>query len=244
MIISAPTALYAAVLPAEISDGTPVTWTISSQNPPRSTETLFQLLRSEQLRRLPGLVYDDKERRRALGELIFRVASGAQKTVDDGKKTFEVGQILEFTDIQPPSNIDILNVPSIVDLQQNTNVLDLSSLGLTEDQIALLTDKAEDQFKAKLTELNNIVSGIKGKQADIASNQKLVNETRKARDAAAVVFADSTDLTSGNIIIDQLNQKETSLLAERDTLIADLNLLTVQANEIYNEILDVREVIR
>lgn len=240
MIISAPTALYSTVLPKDIDDSISVSWTISSQDPPRSTQTLFQLLRSEQLKELPPLIYSDKERRQSFGELIFKVMTSGQSDIGSGTKSYEVGQILEFDDVQEPSDIVDLNVPDRIELQQNTNILDLTSVGLSDEQSEQLVSFATEQFKESTIELNATYNMINVVRANIDANQKLVNETRKARDAAKVVFAASTDQQ----IVDILNNKEIQLLSERDVLISQLNQLTNDANEIYNRILDIREVVR
>ena len=240
MIISAPTALYNSVLPKTNDDPTAVSWTISSQDPPRSTQTLFQLLRSEQLRTLPPLIYTDKERRQSFGELIFRVMTAGQDDIGSGTKSFEIGQTLDFDDIQEPSDIVDLNVPDRIELQQNTNILDLTSIGLSNEQSEQLVSSATEQFKDLIINLNSTNNLINVIKADIDANQKLINETRKARDAAKIVFAGSTDQP----IVDILNSKEAQLLLERDALIGQLNQLSGDANEIYNRILDIREVVR
>lgn len=244
MIVSAPTALYNAVLPESPQDDTPVTWTISSQNPPRSQQTLFQLLRTEQLRRIPGPVIDDQQRRETFGELIFRVTTSNATKAGSGAKSFEIGQLLEFDDVQQPTNVATLNVPSVVELQQNLNVLDLDALGLSESEKKLFEDNAQLVFKDKLERLNDLITDVKNTRSEIAGNQKLLNETSKAIDAAEVVFEDATGSESGQQIISGLESRRKQLQDQRDTLVDDLNNLITEANEIYNEILDVREVVR
>ena len=244
MIIGFPTALYEPALPQEPQNSGNVTFIISSTNPPRSDDVLFQLLRSEELRQLPERIFTREQRRTNYGDFVFDISFGTQSVTGDGRKAFEVGQLLDFDDIEDPEALTTLEVPETVELQQNTNVLDLESLGLTEEESDLLISGATTKFGETVESLNNLKTQINDTQIGIADNQRLINETRKARDAAKVVFEGSTDITAGNEIIDKLDIKESELLLERETLIALLEVLTDQANEIYNEILDVKEVVR
>lgn len=244
MIISAPTALYESVLPREEEDNQSVTFVISSTDPPRSEETLFQLLRSEELKQLPPKIFTRQERRENLGDIIFRVSTGSQSQVGSGTKTFEVGQILNFGDVEEPEDIADLNVPEVVELQQNTNKLDLESLGLTGEEIDSLVGGAEDKLETAVLRLNQTKTEISNTEAAIQANQKTANEAKKAKEAAQAVFAAATNPTEGNQIIEKLEIKEEELAQERAGLIEYLNTLNVLANEIYEEILEIREVVR
>jgi hypothetical protein len=244
VIVSAPTALYESVLPREEQDDQSVTFVISSTDPPRSEETLFQLLRSEELKSLPPRIFTRKERRLNLGNLIFRVSTGTQSQVGSGTKTFEVGQILNFGDVVEPGDISDLNVPKVVELQQNTNKLDLEGLGLTDEEVDSLVGGAEDKLEDAVQRLNQVKTSISDTEAAIQTNQKTANEAKKAREAAQAVFATVTNPTEGNEIIEKLENKEDELAQERDVLITELNVLNESANEIYEEILDLREVVR
>lgn len=244
MIIGFPTALYTASIPQEASESGNVTFTVSSEDPPRSTETFFQLLRSEEIRGLPPRIYDEITRRLTFDQLIFTVSTGTQRKAGAGTKAYEVGQLLDFDDIQEPDDVDTLNVPDVVELQQNTNLLNYAELGLTDEQVEELLLGANQRFNEEVTNLNVTKSAIADKESDIKDNQRLLNETNKALDASRAVFAGSTDVTSGNQIIEQLEEKQQQLEDVRVVLVDELNALTAQANEIYNKILDLKEVVR
>jgi hypothetical protein len=244
MIIGFPTALYTANIPQEASESGNITFTISSEDPPRSTETFFQLLRSEEIRGLPPRIYDSITRRLTFDQLIFAVSTGTQRKAGVGTKAYEVGQLLDFDDVQAPDDIDTLNVPDVVELQQNTNLLNYTELGLTNEQVEELLLGANERFNREVASLNITKSAIADKESDIRDNQRLLNETRKALDASRAVFSDTTDVTSGNQIIEQLETKQLQLENIRVTLVDELNTLTIQANEIYNRILDLKEVVR
>lgn len=239
MIISAPTALYKSILPQSQTDLRNVTWTISSNDPPRSKSSVFTLLRTEELRPLPDKIYDAEQRRVVMGEYVFNVSFAGQTVAGSGTKTFETGQVISFTDVSVAiQQINDLNVPDTVDFQQNTNVLDLSSLGLTSDEINQLTKAATKELESMINELNVLVTTANDLKSEIRANQKMLNEAQKAKEAAIVVFGTDSE------IIDKLILKEQGLVMERDQLVTDLNKQIATANDIYQKILEVKEVVR
>jgi len=244
MIIEFPTALYNAVLPEDANDNQNITFLISSTDPPRSEKTFFQLLYSEELKNLPSKIHNDNRRRANLGEFIFNVSFASQSNTINGAKMFESGQLLEFPDVESIDGINVLEVPDRVEVQQNNNVLDLESVGLNENESNDLIDQSETKFHKSISILNDLGMQVKDKKAAIQENQKLINETRKARDAALVVFSDTSTGVNDNEIVIKLNQKEQELISEKDDLISELNSLIDQANEIYGEVLRLREMVR
>jgi hypothetical protein len=243
MIIEFPTALYDSLLPKQASDSQSVTFLISSTDPPRSVKTFFQLLYSEELKVLPDKIHTDRRRRANLGEFIFNVSSSKPNELSIGNKYFETGQLLDFQDVDEFDPVVTLEVPDKLEMQQNNNLLDLESVGLSEAESDDLIDKSEDKFHESVSLLNDVNANIKNKKASIDSNQRLINETRKARDAALVVYSD-TSTGDFNEVIVKLNQKEQDLLAIRAGLIEDYNSLVGEANEIYEEMLKLREMVR
>lgn len=243
MIIEFPTALYDSLLPKKASDSQNVTFLISSTDPPRSTRTFFQLLYSEELKVLPGKVHSDRRRRANLGEFVFNVSSAKPNELAIGNKHFETGQLLDFQDVEEFDPITVLEVPDRLEMQQNNNLLDLESFGLSEAESDDLVDRSEDKFHESVSSLNSINASIKNKKASIDSNQKLINEIRKARDAALVVYSDTSTGDFNDVIV-KLNQKEQDLVAIRVDLVSEYNSLVGEANEIYEEMLKLREMVR
>jgi hypothetical protein len=236
MIISFPTALYKSILPTENNPGN-VTFTISSNDPPRPSITPYPLQVAEVVKPLPPKVYSPEERRVAMGDLIFSVSQGSLNLVSTGVKQFEVGQILDFTTESLPA-LNNLDVPDIIDLQQNTNRIDVAATGLTDNEIYNLELAARTQFNNLVAELNALKTGISDTQLAIQNNQRQLNENRKVRDAAILVTG------SDPTIIEKLDKREADLLIQRDELAALSNVLTDDANKKYNELISLRELAR
>ena len=238
MIIAYPTGLYqdAGQLPKRPEDAGDVTFVISSEVPTRSTEITLQLPVAEELRPRDGQIYDDKERRVALGELVFTLVESSRSQPGTNKKTFSIGQFLEFDDedIVLP---DMLGVPKNVDLQHNTNLLDLEDAGLTDDEITQLQDMSVIRKKELESLLVSYRIQTSDKQVAISENQKKLNETRK-------LIAAVGQLPDSSSILTKLTARETALKTERDTLIDDINTLGVLVTETYNALLKVSELVR
>lgn len=240
MIISAPTALYLPLLPKRESDVIPVTWTISSNDPPRPVVSASVISPVEENKPLPPKVYDTEERRVAFGELVFGVSSGRQSQSGSSMKMFEVGQILEFESPNVGPQIDDLLVPNTVDLQQNTNILDLTEIGLTQDEIDSLSVAARQTFNTLVIELNATMTDISDLKVKIADNQRLLNETHKVISASEVIFAGSSE----NPLLTKLREREQQLLFEQQELVNNYNSLTLVAQDEYNQIINLKELVR
>lgn len=238
MIIEFPTALYSPLLPKEASDNQSVTFIISSEDPPRDTSITRQLFRGEELRPLPPKIYTYNQRRSTYGDYIFNVSSGANTLVGDGQKGYEVGQVLEFGDEDVPE-LSFPEIPAVLELQQNTNRLNLEAAGLTEEEASELIQKSQDQLNELIKDYNEIQSDIKDNETKISDSNKQLSEVRKIKNAASAVIG-----ATGSEIYEKLVQREEELVAERDRLIEYGNDLNELAKDVYDEILVVREMVR
>ncbi len=242
MIISAPTALYKSILPKSESDPSNVTFTVSSNDPPRSSQNSQIISSVEELRQLPERVVTQDDREKTYGTYVFSVAAGSQTQVGLGTKSFEVGQILEFEE-EIPGTVTPLEVPEEVDIQHNTNLLDYQMLGLTQAETNLLIKDAKNDFNKILDELNLTMTNVNNYQIKVQDNQKEINETRKAKDAAKVVLEYSGSTAAGEIY-DKLVIREAELLRQRQIIIDELNALNSTAKDLYNKTLELQEVVR
>lgn len=239
MIITAPTALYNSILPKATTPGN-VTFTISSNDPPRTQSFVSQLSSAADYQDLPTRVYTSKERRASLGNLIFSVSYGAKGPAGFGQKMFEVGQTLNF-DEDTTTDLAEVQVSNNLDLQQNLNLLNLEAMGLTNDQIARLIDTSNEQFNKLVVDLNVAFTNINNAKTAISDNQKKINETGKAVDASKTVYV----LTGqGKDILDSLTATKAGLEQTKVDLIAYYNEQVVVAELIVSQILNVREVVR
>ena len=237
MIIHYPTALYEAILPTLTSVGN-VTFTISSNDPPRGVTIVPPLQSSGSGKALPSRTINSETRRAALGGLFFVVASGTAYGVSDSKKAYEVGQLLDFSDASDnPPALNTALVPVTIELQQNTNVLDLTSIGLSTDEINSLTVNARSMLDISISQFNDAQTTIQQLGNLIQDNQRSLNELYKVEAAASIVLNDP-------VTMKKIEDKKQQLLAERTQLANSYNVETTNAQAIYTNILSIKEVVR
>ena len=236
MIIEQPTKLYESLLPVGQAAGN-ITWTISSNDPPRITTTVPLLTSTDEFRPLPKMIFKPACRELGVGEYVFNLSYTLATKAGTGRKQYESGQIIDFTQETLPT-VDTLLVPDTVEIQQNTNYIDLSAFGLTNADIAALDTSARNNMNNAISTLNFTQASINSIEVNINDNQKMINEIRKAITAASSLF----DIE--NPIVQKLLTKQYELTAERDALVAQLNVYIAQANNQYETIQQLREIVR
>jgi hypothetical protein len=174
-----------------------------------------------------------------MGERIFTVSRTNKSVTGSSKKQFEVGQVLTFgVDSDPEVN------PMLVgdlELRHDTNLLDLSGLGLTDEDIINVSFSAMDRLRELQTELSGYTKQRSDAEISINENKKTQNETRKAADAIAQLAA--TD-PAFDEILDDLNSKLPILEEELDQLVEIANQAARNADITRNKILDLVQVVR
>ena len=238
MDIQFPTTLYESVLPVDALDNRSITYTISSEDPPRAANTLIQLPKAEEIRPLPQRTIDVLTNRDLAGEYITALSFSNPNISGDSKKQFEIGQILEFVSEALPVLNNTL-IPVEREFTQNTNVLS-SDLPITEEERESIRDTALLQFNDLTDKLNVLNQDISNNQISISDAQKSINETRKAINSLTVVFDGGTN----NDIITRLEVSLVALIKERDDLVSETNALSIEAQDTYDEMLKVREFVR
>lgn len=238
MIIRFPTGQYkdAGQLPESPSDPRSVTFTISNDAPARPNDIVYQLPLSEEEHARPPLIYTDAQRRTSYGELVFTTVKANRTDIGSNTKLFATGEFLEFSD-ETTIPIDQPAIPLSVDLQHNTNILDLSNAGLTDEEIASITLQSAAKKKALEESLAGIQAQILNGQTAVVENQKDINETRKVLSAVQQILSPTDQ------IILKLQTREAELIAERDTLSTQLNNLNTQATQIYNALINVSTIV-
>lgn len=228
----------AGQLPQSPSDVGNVIYTISNEDPKRSNALVVQLPVAEEIRKRPGIVYNDKDRRVAFGELIYTLIEANRTETGTNRKLFDVGEILEFDDddIVIP---DQMKIPKQVDIQHNTNLLDLEDIGLSVDEINSVITQVENRKKELENKVAEFQSLISNNQTLIQENQKKLNETHKAMNAVKIAFNDAS-----NPIVLKLLAHVEELSNERDTLIATVNSLNDEASKAFDELIKVSTLVK
>lgn len=218
---------------------------ISTEDPPRSPVRLTQLPVAEELQPNPERVFTDRERREQFGELVYTVTKNSRSNPGSNIKQFELGETLTF-DVNPPEQeILPLQSPKSLDIQHNTNILDLESLGLDEDEINSLVEGSEDKQVELEGEFNQKNTEASDLETSIVENQKKINETNKAIKATRTVFGISDgDLTDPNEIYQKLLETLVVLETDREQLISDRNAIRDDLKSITESIRRVSEFVR
>lgn len=237
MIIRHPTGLYQnnGQLPIRPSDSGSITFTISSEDPKRAVADILRLPIGQELRVRSGLIFSDDERRVNFGEFLFTISTGRQSDGGSNKKLFEVGEFLTFTDDQI-REITTTEVPDVVDIQHNTNILDLNDVGLTDDEEKEILKLANDKSEEFQAQIRNLQTEIKNLKTSIVENQKKINETRKVINGLTVL--------QENELRDRINDNLEKLLGERADLIDVINNKNTEIKDIFNKLIDISEFVR
>lgn len=238
MIILFPTALYESVLPKKPSDVGNVSFSVSSFDPPRGVSYARELFRGEEVKPLPDRVFPYSVRRMSFGDLVFSVSVPSVRVVADGKRAYEVGQLLDFGG-ESQVSVGVSNFPQSVELQQNTNELDYASAGLSDGDVDRLVSEGSERYDELVLLYQNKIADQRRVDIDIQGSQKTLNEVRKLIDATRVALGDS-----GGDILDKLIVKESGLISNIDSLMVVRDNLGVEIEGIYGSIIDLREVVR
>lgn len=242
MIISFPTGLYRTVLPSERGPGN-VTYTISSGPPPSTPVRAIQLPVAERLRPLPPTIFDQEQRRAGYGELVFTVAKAGRSNPGSNTKQFEVGEVLEFDD-DPTVGTPVLPIESDIEIQHNTNVLDLAATGLTEEEINQVVLESERRQRELEKAFSVAEAEFQNLNVAIRENNKAINETNKAIRAVRVAFNLPETGTSDNEILTKLLDRQAELRAQREQLISDQNAKAVEVDAARQNLIRVSQLVR
>lgn len=243
MIIRFPTGLYRTVLPSETGSGN-VTYTIS-QAPPSTPVRAIRLPTAERLRKLPEPTFDIEERRAGFGELIYTISKANRADPGSNTKQFEVGDALEFDD-DPTVNVPVLTAaPQEVEIQHNTNLLDLSQTGLTEEEINTVILESERRHRELEKLFAQQQSELQSLKVSINENQKQINETNKAIRATRAAFGIPDEETNPqNQILISLLARRDELQVQREQVISDHNVKSAEVEATHRDLLRVSQLVR
>lgn len=241
MIIRFPTALYTSIIPQNPQDGGNITYTISNEDPPRSFLVFSELPPSIELRQRPPRTLDPVTRREALDDRAFTSLTASPTSAGSNKKIVEIGQVLEFTDA-PVADLVPMLVTDKNEFQHNTNLLDLSGLGISEDDINTINSSATELMKTLDDELNSLIIQRRNIEVALSENKKSQNENTKAIDALQVLIANGQ--SSLQPVFDELTEQGTTLAAEEADLIVQANQVSADATTKMNTIRELTQVVR
>jgi hypothetical protein len=192
---------------------------------------------------LPSTVFDPEQRRGGYGELVFTVAKAGRSNPGSNTKQFEVGEVLEFDD-DPTVGTPVLPIESDIEIQHNTNVLDLSATGLTEEEINQVILESERRQRELEKAFAIVEAEFQDLNVSIRENNKAINETNKAIRAVRVAFNLPETGTSDNNILIKLLDRLTELRIEREQLISDQNAKAAEVDTARQDLIRVSQLVR
>lgn len=242
MIIRYPTGLYDRQLPKN-NDAGSVVWTISTQAPTRPDIRVVRLPIAQERRPLPPGLYNAEERRAAEGSLLFTLLRADKSAAASGTRQYGAGEYIEF-EAETVEALPTETTPAVVEIMHNTNVLDLAGVGLTEDEIATLTNQSVARKKELEIQLVSIKTEIEDLKVQIGDNQKKLNETNKVLAATRQIFG----IQDGDVVFDNaVYQKLLTIRNELETTRSQLAIAyqnkLIESTTTYNSLLQVSELV-
>lgn len=245
MIIKYPTGYYASALPAKPSDAGNVTYYISNSEPPRTQLQYPQVPLGIVQKIKPSRDLDPVTRRSQVGELIYSISEGLPVSTATGKRQYEIGQIIEFSEDDGVA-VDPMLVTSKTEVRHDTNLYDLASMGLSSEEIVTI----ENSTLVALGEITDRLNRVKQLRTDteleINSLQKTINELNKTINSLNVTRQQvgETGETALADIIDKLEVKLVEITTSRDNAIETANAYAAEASDLYNQLLAVGVLVR
>lgn len=245
MILRFPTGFYAEVLPQKPEDRGNVTFTVSNSDPPRARLLFTKIPTGLASRPRPDRVYSDAERAAVFSKLAHSSSRASPSVLASGSKQFEAGQTIEFgTQGTVPTLTPMLVAPA-TEIRHDTNLLDLTSLGVAADDQDAVGTAAYSLYKTLSARLNAIVQERTDTETALTTTQKLLNETNKALASLAVLIAESPS-TDGSLVEIQttLTAKRTALEAQKTELVAQANALAAEATATQDKLVQLSQLVR
>jgi len=236
MIVRYPTGLYSRQIPLEPEDVGNITYVISNDDPATAVGNFIIFPIAERLRKRDGRVYTDEQRRAALGDLVYSISAGGSTIEGRSTKLFEVGQILEFSDVVALAT-DVNSISNRLELQHNTNLLDLSGLGLTAAEIQQLNIDSAAREKDLENQLAFLLDQTADTNAIIRDLQKTINEANKALAAVAVIGNNSD-------IVAKIVAARAAATIEQAAAMALKNELNQDLKQTRDELYSISELVR
>ena len=202
MIIKYATGIYNSV--NDIDKLNNITWYISSNNPPRSTNVIIKIPTAEEIRETIPERFD----RNIYGDLVYTINQANNTIAHSLTKIYGEGDVLDFnTDTRQGISIPRNNN---IEMRHDLNVLDLATAGLNENDINKFNTSVNTKQSELQMQFSVIRSEISDIEIEIKETQKKLNETNKALNALVII---------GDV---ELQQKVTAKKTEYEKQITNL----------------------
>ena len=244
MIIKFPTGLYSNILPQSLQDSGNVTFTISNSTPPR-TNLIFPKIPSGIVDRKRSIRSSDiLKRRSVIGDLVFTISQSSRNDEGTNDKTFETGQVLEFSDV-PLKSLNPMLVGRKTQIQHDTTRINYQPLDVNEDDQQLINDASLLTHKNLSDQLNLVRQQRKNAEQLVGANQKIINDSNRTINALKII-QDQTTTTESDVdrLIIKLELKKTEAFVVRGAATEAANALAAEATRIQDELRIVSTVLK
>ena len=244
MIVKFPTGLYSNILPQSPQDVGNITFTISNSPPPR-TNLIFPKVPPGIVDRKRGLRDPDVLRRRdVVGDVVFSITQSKRSAEGDGNKTFETGQVLEFSDAPLKSLNPMLVSPKTL-TQHNTNRINYEGLDVDDEDQQFINDLSLLTHKNLQAMLNDVRQQRKNAEQLVEQNQKIINDSNRTLNALKVIQDQSASTDSDvDDLIAKIEQKRDEAFTARNQATEAANALAAESSRILDELRTVSTVLK
>lgn len=233
MIISRPTGLYSSILPKGPDDPTSVVYTISYDEPPRSTLAFTHIPTGVEMRPRPERPLDPSIRRVNRGQLVFTTKDNKPTKVQEGNSLFYVGQILGFDQVVAQ---DIITVNSAIDTEHDQYYVNGDDIGLDAESMNAVSQGAEEAQKVILADLQVLQKQQDDLQVVIVTQQKIINEANRVIEGLDVILATSPDNEPIKAAKAKAQQALETAQATSDAAVTELNTLPTLIKEKHDQL--------
>lgn len=198
MILRAPTGSYRTVLPKGPEDPTSVVYSISAQDPPRSSQFFIGIPDGIRRRIRDERNFTTEQRRKRMGDLIFTTKSASPFRTLEGARLYSYGQVTSFETGPATVSIAPTNKIEKIETKHNNNYIDPVLVDLdSSEQLKVETDAIAAQRKI-LDDIERLQKSRAETESAITNYQKVLAEIVKVlKGLNAIIAADpESDVTA------------------------------------------------
>jgi hypothetical protein len=242
LIIRFPTGFYRDVIPHNVGVSGNTTFIISNTDPLRSDLVIPKISAGIILRKRGELSQSIVNKRKLVGGLVFTVSSSKRVELGNNSRQYEIGDVLDFDKGMSPI-VDPMLVNQITEIRHDVNLMDSASIGLTDDDVAVIASTSL-LAQASLTEaLNNLKQERSDAEQVVITQQKIINEISKTLSALNSIKSQVSN-TEVDQLISKLTIREAQAIVVRDEAIDKANLLAAKANDVLSQLRSVSIVVK
>lgn len=243
MILRYPTGFYTSSISTDILNSDSITYLVSNTDPPR-TDLVYSKVPLGVLAALREPKNTDiiTRRRVSFGDLIYSVSISGRTDEGNNSRQYELGQVIEFG-TESGVEADPMLVSLLTEIQHNTNRLDYSSMGITDEELLSIEEVSQATQVVLMDRLNEAKRLRSNAEEGINTAQKTINETNRAIESLEITLSEAPAYSSlstelGNIedIIVKLKAKRDTAFKQRDENLAIANFYASEASKLIDRL--------